>query len=591
MTELGYPSGKKIDTGIDDAGRVKQVTLGSKTYANGFTYTPHGEASSMTLGNTLVNATAFNSRLQPTMIQLGTATSAGSLLEIDYRFNDTNVTNNNGNVLEQTIKINGTAIADQNYTYDRVNRLKAATETFNSATSWSRTFDYDQYGNMWVSAAGGTPGIPLSPLTPQSQSAYNSATNQLVASQYDLSGNQTGDAPPGSGNTFTYDAENLQVTFNGTAGQYSYDGDGHRVTKTTSAGTTVFVYDVSGQLIAEYGGPTSTSNAGTSYLTTDHLGSTRVVTDSNGAVISRHDYLPFGEEIQISQAVTIGGRTTTQGYGGTDDTRQRFTSKERDNESGLDYFEARYFSSMQGRFTSPDEFTGGPEDVEDFTDIASDNPTLYADIHEPQSFNKYQYCYNNPLRYIDPTGHDAAALLLRLAAAEAGEANPASEAAAAALVLAYVWEKTVGWDNTAKSTKVQAINQDLGGGDYIARARAQRNAGNQAQPQQNEARAQSTPNPDGQKGAPDHQAEVQRQADKERAKLKPGETVLKGKKIQGVKSTRRPDVQVVGRKGKVKRVVEVERNPNGRRHRIRQQEYDRLKVPHRTVTLPKRKRD
>src|SRR5262249_32478411 len=153
---------------------------------------------------------------------------------------------------------------------------------------------------------------------------------QLVASQYDGSGNQKMD---GSGNAFTYDAENHQVTFNGTAGQYSYDGDGRRVTRTTGAGTSVFVYDVGGQLIAEYGGQCSSSNAGTSYLTTDHLGSTRVVTTSTGAVISRHDYLPFGEEIQISQSLTIGGRTTAQGYSGIDDTRQKFTSKERDNES------------------------------------------------------------------------------------------------------------------------------------------------------------------------------------------------------------------------------------------------------------------
>src|SRR5262249_32446450 len=141
------------------------------------------------------------------------------------------------------------------------------------------------------------------------------------------------------------------------------DGDGRRVTRTTSAGTTVFVYDVGGQLIAEYGGQTSTSNAGISYLTTDHLSSTRVVTNSNGAVISRHDYLPFGEEIQISQNVTIGGRTATQGYSATDDTRQKFTSKERDNESNLDYFQARYFSSVQGRFTSPDELQGGPREL------------------------------------------------------------------------------------------------------------------------------------------------------------------------------------------------------------------------------------
>jgi len=61
---------------------------------------------------------------------------------------------------------------------------------------------------------------------------------------------------------------------------------------------------------------------------------------------------------------------------------------------------------MQGRFTSPDEFTGGPDELYYFVEDASENPTFYADLSNPQSLNKYQYSYNNPLRYVDPDGHE-----------------------------------------------------------------------------------------------------------------------------------------------------------------------------------------
>lgn len=64
------------------------------------------------------------------------------------------------------------------------------------------------------------------------------------------------------------------------------------------------------------------------------------------------------------------------------------TSKERDNETGLDFFEARYYSSTQGRFTSPDPL------------LASGKPML------PQSWNRYVYCINSPLVLIDPSGLD-----------------------------------------------------------------------------------------------------------------------------------------------------------------------------------------
>ena len=64
----------------------------------------------------------------------------------------------------------------------------------------------------------------------------------------------------------------------------------------------------------------------------------------------------------------------------------RFTGKERDAETGLDYFGARYFSGAQGRFTRPDE------------------PLIDQDESDPQSWNLYSYIRNNPLSSTDPTG-------------------------------------------------------------------------------------------------------------------------------------------------------------------------------------------
>jgi len=117
---------------------------------------------------------------------------------------------------------------------------------------------------------------------------------------FDSSGNTTKDA---NGRTFVYDAENKQIEVknasNETIGQYWYDGDGRRVKKRGWINgqweTTVFVYDASSRLVAEYStilNPTPQ----VAYLTNDHLGSPRINTNENGAVVSRHDYRPYGEE-------------------------------------------------------------------------------------------------------------------------------------------------------------------------------------------------------------------------------------------------------------------------------------------------------
>lgn len=130
-----------------------------------------------------------------------------------------------------------------------------------------------------------------------------------------------------------------------------------------------------------------TTNPTISYLTEDALGSPRVITNSFGEIKARRDFLPFGEELYAG----IGSRTTNQKYSSnSDDTRQKFTGYQRDAETNLDFAQSRYYSPMQGRFTSPDEFKGGPDELFDFEEDASTNPTFYADLTNPQSLNKYQ---------------------------------------------------------------------------------------------------------------------------------------------------------------------------------------------------------
>ena len=104
-------------------------------------------------------------------------------------------------------------------------------------------------------------------------------------------------------------------------------------------------------------------------LHVDHLGSTRLVTDQAGGMVSRHKFLPFGEEAEPVRAAT----------------RKMFTGHERDEGSGLDYMLARSYSGSIGRFLNADP--GGD-----------------YDFAMPQSWNHFTYLRNNPVNGVDPTG-------------------------------------------------------------------------------------------------------------------------------------------------------------------------------------------
>ncbi|MGH8244958.1 MAG: RHS repeat-associated core domain-containing protein, partial [Gammaproteobacteria bacterium] len=394
MTKQIYPSGtavpasgKTVDFGYDQAGRLNAIT----GYASQMAYSPHGALNQVQLASGLWENARYNCRLQPMMIGLGAtpnstppqpSDSSSLKLEFNYRSDKQDCTgtsnDNNGNVRFQNITVPDLLIPGlaQSFTYDGFSRLKTAGETGNGA--WSQTYEYDQYGNRWLNIAASY-GISISGHTPTGSNWYDAATNRMAVFtgfQYDPGGrgNQTQDP---SLRTFAYDAENRMIsdsiTISGTTytNQYHYDGDGRRVKKVVGSNTTVYVYNAMGQLAAEYESPRQATNGGRRYLTADHLGSTRLITDEVGAERSRHDYLPFGEDLPVG----VGGRQGS-GYGDTAGVNQQFTGKERDAESGLDYFLARYFSGTQGRFLSVD--SAGP------------------DFSNPQTFNKYTYVNNNP---------------------------------------------------------------------------------------------------------------------------------------------------------------------------------------------------
>ena len=330
--------------------------------------------------------------MQPTAISVGSTSLPRSGFGADLYYcpnKAATCTSNNGNLQTETLSI---LSVDQNFSYDSLNRLLWASE---SDSSWSQGYGYDNYGNRWVST-----GVVMSPFTPTLSTNFDANNRlQIDGTAYDLAGNlrQIG------GYTSVWDAEGrfYSSSINSPTTTYGYDGDGKRVMKQSPGETTYYLYDAFGQLSAEYATALPAADCATCYLSTDQLGSTRLVTDAGQNVIARHDYLPFGEEIPS----TYGGRSKPSLlFGALDNVNQKFTGKERDAESGLDYFGARYYGSALGRWTSPD-------------------PKLFSKeaLQIPQEWNKYAYARNNPLEYVDPDGQDdvAAAGCMGSAGAEA----------------------------------------------------------------------------------------------------------------------------------------------------------------------------
>ena len=318
----------------------------------------------------------------------------------------------NGNVLSYTDSVNGAWSIPSTGGYDGLNRLSAATQNPVSGGSLSYCWSYDSFGNRTAQVVQSAPCS-----APAATAAYNS-NNQVtwvqntapLGFQYDAAGNVVAD----NLNNYRYDDEGrlcaVQNQFSGGITGYLYDAEGTRIAKGTLSSfdcsatmnlTNIYVLGPSneqvsetdgqgnwkhtnifagGALIGTYDGPTNN----TIFALTDWLGTKRVEVGVNPCATA-YTSLPFGDGLA---AASVSGYSQCP----EDATEHHFTGKEHDDESGNDYFGARYYASSMGRFMSPDW-------------SAQIEPVPYSKLDDPQTLNLYAYVRNNPLSAVDADGH------------------------------------------------------------------------------------------------------------------------------------------------------------------------------------------
>ena len=397
-TSITYPGGRTITVAYNTADQSISAAdaPNSLNYAGSALYIPAGQLSSLKTGPNFSSTFYYNSRLQPCRAFVSTGTtnpsncgdtsSIGNILDFNYSFALNS--GDNGNLV--SISNNRDSTRNQSFTYDVLNRVATAQTASTSGTKcFGETFGYDAWGNLL--SIGGLSGY--AGCTQELLSAGASLSNQISTNAYDIAGNMTTGG-------YTYDPENRLLTAGGVT--YTYDGDGRRVKKSSGK---LYWYGMGSDVLDETDLTGSTANSAFNeyiffdgertarrdfsnnvfYYFGDHLGTSRVIAQSGqSAGCYDADFYPFGDER------TPFVNTCPQNY--------KFTGKERDAESGLDDFGARYYSSALGRFISADW-------------SAIPAPVPYADFAEPQSLNLYSYVAGNPSSKADADGHQEAGLV------------------------------------------------------------------------------------------------------------------------------------------------------------------------------------
>lgn len=338
----------------------------------------------------IVQSNNYNSRLQPIVLTATSPNNSSPVLSLSYDFHLGN--HDNGNVYGIT---NGRDNANRpsgspTFTYDALNRIATAGTSGTDCTvmqngltkNWAESYTIDAWGNLL--------GIAPTKCSAENLSVTsNTVYNRLDQYCYDAAGNMTG-APPCGTPAYTYDAENRLKGASGVT--YTYDGDGKRVMKsngklywTGTGSDPLEESDLAGNSTAEYVffwgrriARLDLPSLSPHFYFSDHLGSAAVITSSDGSVVEQEsDFYPYGAERPI-----VGGSNN-----------YKLAEKERDPESSLDDFGARFYSSNIGRFVSAD-----------WSIVPA--PVPYVVLGNPQTLNLYAYVENNPTSAVDPDGHE-----------------------------------------------------------------------------------------------------------------------------------------------------------------------------------------
>ncbi|WDF51266.1 RHS repeat-associated core domain-containing protein [Paenibacillus sp. KACC 21273] len=284
----------------------------------------------------------------------------------------------------------------ESFTYDPLNRLIQMSNTKGSSNLSSYNYAYDNNGNIL------TIGETLNDGATKTSTYSYDKLNRLIAVKrsdgstasytYDLRGNRktlsdTQELTATKSSNYSYDLDNklISATIDGTKTTIDYLPDGLRSQKTTGETTTQYGYNGSGQVVSE-----KVSNGNTS----SYIRGDRVLVKKDQTASKDYYYLFNGHGDVVQMVDTSGNIVNSYGYDEwgniakqqeTVSNSFKYAGEAYDNETGLYYLKARYYDPSQGRFLNEDSYEG--------------------QITNPLSLNGYTYVHNNPLIYVDPTGH------------------------------------------------------------------------------------------------------------------------------------------------------------------------------------------
>ena len=255
-------------------------------------------------------------------------------------------------------------------------------------------YSYDKIGNRLTETV--TQRYPVSRTYTYYENSSRLKSNGKYIFEYDANGNLVKkETIIGEKITWIYDYDLFnrleKVTKNDSVvSKYMYDESGLRIKKQGSNSAIYYIFDTGGNVLYEQenreymeyiyvlgkhfaridGNLDNLSETKKYFYHTDHLGSTVLVTDDTGKQVWSAEYTPFGKQVSKE---------------GELDHVTKFTGKDLDEDTGLYYFNARWYDSEIGRFVTEDSYIGDPN-----------NPT---------TLNRYTYAGNNPVKFIDPSGH------------------------------------------------------------------------------------------------------------------------------------------------------------------------------------------
>ena len=319
----------------------------------------------------------------------------------DKNSNITEKTEVNNYPKEEKDKVNETKA----YTYDALGRLTktVTTDHKNDDRTKTVTYTYDKAGNRTKEDDGTTQTAYTYNGLDRLQTATKekgTAVDEVRQYSYDANGNQTDvkNTKTGQTESYTYDAENRlsKVSVTDKDGktaviqQNRYNGDGQRIQKVEGSKTTNYYYQdgvvsyttdgensqTSQNLIGTDGNILATQRYGSDH--TDYLlyhkdiqGSTTSLVKEDGSADATYRYTDFGETM-------INGDNKAE-------NEVCYTGGIYDHSTGLYYLNARYYNPEDGRFVTEDTYRG--------------------ETAKPETGHLYAYCANNPVNYVDPSGH------------------------------------------------------------------------------------------------------------------------------------------------------------------------------------------